>query len=101
MSDWNNAETEDGQTRPAADRQDNAEPLTLVAEAERYREEGMLGRGGMGVVTTQFDRRIGRHVACKDLRQDVAHDNALRTRFLREARVQGRSEEHTSELQSP
>jgi serine/threonine-protein kinase len=59
---------------------------------ERYREEGQLGRGGMGIVSAYYDRRIGRHVACKDLRRDILDDAQSRTRFLREARVQGRLE---------
>ena len=66
--------------------------LTFVPDEQRYREDGVLGRGGMGVINALFDRRIGRRVACKELRSDIARDGAVRSRFLREARVQAQLE---------
>src|SRR5687768_18523968 len=54
--------------------------------------EGELGKGGMGVVNLVRDRRIGRRVATKRLRVEVASDAGTRARFLREAQVQGQLE---------
>lgn len=38
---------------------------TSGVDGDRYRVEGELGRGGMGVVTQVWDRRLERMVACK------------------------------------
>jgi len=62
------------------------------APEERYRVDGMIGRGGMGIVSAYYDRRVGRAIACKELRRDVFDDAPSRARFLREARVQGQLE---------
>jgi serine/threonine-protein kinase len=77
---------------PTFDDREGGDLEPLVPEAERYRAEGMIGRGGMGVVSAYYDRRIGRHVAWKELRRDIGDDVGNRARFLREARVQGRLE---------
>ncbi|HTM20066.1 MAG TPA: serine/threonine-protein kinase, partial [Kofleriaceae bacterium] len=61
-------------------------------EVERYRSEGPLGQGGMGVVSLLYDKRIGRRVAAKGLRPELAGDATTRARFLREAQVQGQLE---------
>ena len=57
----------------------------------RYEAGALLGTGGMGEVRLHVDRRIGRPIALKTLRAEQASPTA-RTRFLREARVQGQLE---------
>jgi eukaryotic-like serine/threonine-protein kinase len=58
----------------------------------RYRDQGLLGVGGVGVVSLRFDRCIGRRVAVKELRPVLAGNEHIRARFLREAQVQGQLE---------
>lgn len=52
----------------------------------RYAIGGLLGRGGMAEVHLAEDLKLGRTVAVKTLRPDLAGDPACRARFLREAR---------------
>jgi tRNA A-37 threonylcarbamoyl transferase component Bud32 len=80
----------DADTRAATTARDAIPPRP--ADAERYKPDGELGRGGMGIVSAQIDTRIGRRIACKELRPDAAGNAELRARFLREARVQGQLE---------
>jgi serine/threonine-protein kinase len=64
----------------------------LHDELPRYERRARLGRGGMGEVQLCLDRRIGREVAMKLVRPEVAADELVRARFEREAWVQGQLE---------
>ena len=59
-------------------------PLTLSG---RYELGRLLGRGGMADVYEARDLRLGRTVAVKMLRPDMARDRQFRVRFEREARA--------------
>jgi eukaryotic-like serine/threonine-protein kinase len=52
----------------------------------RYRVEDVLGEGGMGVVYRCTHKIIGKKVAMKVLRADLARDKELMERFLNEAK---------------
>jgi serine/threonine protein kinase len=51
----------------------------------RYELSGVLGRGGMAEVRMAQDLRLGRRVAIKRLRTDLASDPTFQARFRREA----------------
>ena len=55
----------------------------------RYRIDGRLGEGAMADVYRAFDPGIGRTVAIKVLKPELARDPSLGQRFLREARAAG------------
>lgn len=57
--------------------------LTLLGG--RYAVDGVLGRGGMAEVRRARDQRLGRDVAVKQLRIDLATDPTFQARFRREA----------------
>lgn len=60
--------------------------------ALRYITSDLLGEGGMGEVRLARDARIGREVAMKVVRAGQGSRSDMRSRFLREARVQGQLE---------
>ncbi|WP_406112895.1 protein kinase domain-containing protein [Kitasatospora purpeofusca] len=61
-----------------------AAPLGTVGDG-RYRLTHRLGRGGMAEVLAAQDVRLGRTVAVKLLRGELAQDEIARLRFTREA----------------
>jgi len=61
-----------------------------VIVAGRYEVERPLGHGAMAVVDLARDRELGRPVALKRLAENLARDDEIRPRFLREARLAAR-----------
>ncbi len=58
-----------------------------VLIAGKYRLQGLLGEGGMGLVVSAHHEALGRMVALKVLRKESAKDPVMAERFLREARA--------------
>src|ERR687892_2527445 len=52
-----------------------------------YRIDGVVGRGGMGVVYRATELALDRPVALKLIAPELAHDDGFRERFLRESRL--------------
>ena len=60
-----------------------AEPSKMLGD--RYQVGEVIGRGGMAEVHEGRDLRLGRRVAIKILRPDLAKDPTFQARFRREA----------------
>lgn len=56
----------------------------------RYRVDELIGRGGMATVYSGYDLTLGRPVAIKILKRDLANDSTFRTRFRLEAQAASR-----------
>ncbi len=74
-----------GDTKPS---NDELEVASLVDNM--YRIVRLIGRGGMGAVYEAEDIRLGRSVALKVLRSDLARQLQADERFLQEARILAR-----------
>ena len=59
----------------------------IGTEFAGYRIEGLLGRGGMGVVYRAEHPRLGATVALKVMEPELAMNETFRERFVREARA--------------
>src|SRR6478672_1537831 len=66
---------------------DSLQDQVIAAVGHQYQLEAQIGRGGMSVVYRARDRRLNRAVAIKVLPPELAHDPAIRTRFMREAQT--------------
>jgi hypothetical protein len=62
----------------------------IGTEFAGYRIEGLLGRGGMGVVYRAEHPRLGATIALKVMEPELAVDEVFRERFVREARAAAR-----------
>ena len=71
---------------PAKTKARMTDPLVGTAVAH-YEVLAKLGGGGMGVVYTARDARLGRLVALKFLPPQWSHDDSAKQRFLREAQA--------------
>ncbi len=60
--------------------------VALPGRLEYYQPIKVLGQGGMGTVYLAEDTRLGRNVAIKTLRYELAINPQAKERFLREAR---------------
>lgn len=68
-------------------------PTGLVLN-ERYRIEGHIGNGGMGVVYKAVHTELHMPVAIKVMSPEVANDPEFMTRFVREAQLMARLPNH-------
>ena len=64
-----------------------ADEELLGREIAGYRIDGVIGRGGMGVVYLADHLRLGRRVALKLLPHELSQDVGYRARFLHESRL--------------
>jgi hypothetical protein len=71
----------------------SASVLDTISETQRrYVLNCLHATGGVGRVWMAHDAQMGRDVALKELRPELAGDAGFRDRFLREARITGRLE---------
>ena len=61
----------------------------------RYEVKETIGRGGMATVYLASDRRLGRDVAIKVLKPELARDDSFQERFQREAQAVAGLNHHT------
>ena len=69
---------------------ENSHALEGRVLSARYRIGPLIGRGGMATVYRGYDQTLGRDVAIKVLKRDLAGDTAFRTRFRLEAQAASR-----------
>jgi hypothetical protein len=61
--------------------------LEIGASIGGYRIDGVIGRGGMGVVYAATHERLKRKAALKILSPELADDESFRERFIRESQL--------------
>ena len=66
---------------------DNLYDRVVVAIGTQYLVDGEIGRGGSAVVYRGTDLKLGRQVAIKVLPPELAYNDSVRTRFIREAQT--------------
>jgi len=66
---------------------DNLFDRVVVAIGTQYLVDGEIGRGGSAVVYRGTDLKLGRQVAIKVLPPELAYNDSVRTRFVREAQT--------------
>lgn len=59
----------------------------MLQKILNYRIERKIGEGGMSLVYKGIDQKTGQQVAIKERHPDLAHQNEVKQRFLREAQV--------------
>jgi serine/threonine protein kinase/Flp pilus assembly protein TadD len=62
-------------------------PLAAGSQVGRFRIEGPLGQGGMGIVYLARDTKLNRFVAIKSLPPEIKSDASVRSRLQREAKL--------------
>ena len=66
---------------------DNLFDRVVVAIGTQYLVDGEIGRGGSAVVYRGTDLKLGRQVAIKVLPPELAFNESVKTRFIREAQT--------------
>jgi len=66
---------------------DNLFDRVVVAIGTQYLVDGEIGRGGSAVVYRGTDLKLGRQVAIKVLPPELAYNDSVRVRFVREAQT--------------
>ena len=62
-------------------------PLLPGSKIGQFRIKREIGRGGMGIVYLAHDSKLDRSVAIKSVPPEMAEDESVRSRFVREAKL--------------